>query len=622
MCGIFGYLGNRHIDLLAVTDVIKHRGPDSNGFLQYKIDEDQLIFSDPHIDEKWRGKHVLFGFRRLAIIDINERSNQPFSSIDNKFHIVFNGEIYNYKELKTDLLELGVKFITDSDTEVLLNAYMTWGTDCFNKFNGMWALGILDMHNEKLIISRDRFGIKPLYFAIEDNGKSVYFASEIKQLFCAGVKKTNNENVILDFLEKSILDHSQETFFKDIFSIKPGSYNEISLGATGPFKTTLYWSLNDDFELKKISYSKAIIDFKSIFFDSIRLRFRSDVPVGSCLSGGLDSSSLVSTAAIMFNHDINTFTAINSYKNYDERYYANLVCDQFQNVKPVLCQIDYEFFLSEFDKILYHQDEPFPGMGLIPQWGIMKKSHEVNVRVLLDGQGGDELLAGYRKFYAFYLKELIASFHFITFVKEFYHLLKNRDFQFFNISGMKRYLIRSKDKSFLSEKGKQLKSYSEIGFFSSRNVQQRSKLDIEKYSYPCLLRYEDRNSMAFSIETRVPFMDYRLVEFLFSVPTKYKIRNGMTKSILRDAMTGIIPEEIKMRISKLGFATPQNEWMNKELREYFLNYFNEMRNPYLDHENILLSFKSGKKDNDFFFRMFCFDKWYQQHFGILNKPEP
>lgn len=618
MCGIFGYIGNKHIDLLSSTDVIKHRGPDSNGFLQYRIEKDELIFSDAHIDENWRGKHVLFGFRRLAIIDLDERSNQPFTSFDNKYHIIFNGEIYNYKELKSELCSLGFEFLTDSDTEVLLSAYIAWGTECFKKFNGMWALVILDIIEKKLIISRDRFGVKPLYFAIEDNGQSVYFASEIKQLFSAGVKKEINENVILDFLEKSILDHSQETFFNGIFSIKPASYNEISLMDIGPIKTSYYWSFNKGLNFRKISYENAVADFKSIFFDSIRLRFRSDVPVGSCLSGGLDSSSIVSSAATMLNHDINTFTAINSHIKYDEQKYAKLVSEKFQNVKPVICPIDYNMFLSEMDKILYHQDEPFPSMGLVAQWEIMKKSGKEQVKVLLDGQGGDELLAGYRKFYAFYLKELALDLHLFTFMKELYYLLKNSEFHFFNIRGIKRYLFVSKDKTFLSEKGKKLKSFSQIGLNSANTVRDRIKLDIEKFSYPCLLRYEDRNSMAFSIETRVPFMDYRLVEFLYELPTSYKIKNGMTKVILRDAMSGILPNQIKSRISKLGFATPQEEWMNNELKEYFIKYFQEMRNPYLNNENILLSFKNGKKDNDFFFRMLCFDKWYQLHFEIVK----
>jgi len=615
MCGLFCYLGKKHIDLVAATDIIKHRGPDSNGFLQYRIDEDELIFSTPDIEETYKGSHLLFGFRRLAIIDLNERADQPFSSADQKYHVIFNGEIYNYKELKYELQSLGFNFQTSSDTEVLLQAYAAWGTACFEKFNGMWAIAILDIPNQKLICSRDRFGIKPMYYFIDNISKSFYFSSEIKQLFTVGVEKNINENVILDFLNKSILDHTQETFFKNIYSLKAGSYNEISLAENGEIKTTFYWKLQNNIEYQKLTYGQAVTEFKNLFFDSIRLRFRSDVPVGSCLSGGLDSSSIISTASKMFDFKINTFTATVSYSKYDEKLYAKMVSEKYKNISPTFCHLDHQFFLEEIDKLIHQHDEPFPSMGIVAQWLIMKKAKEQNVIVLLDGQGGDESLAGYRKFYAFYLKELLNDFHFCTFIKESFYLIKNKEFNFFNLLGLKRYLLKNDNKDYFSKEGKKLTSTLVFGLKSASTVQERSKLDIEKLSFPCLLKYEDRNSMAFSIETRIPFMDYRIVEFLYSLPTKYKIRNGYTKAILRDAMIDIIPDKIRKRISKLGFATPQNEWMNNELKSYFLQYFKTMRNPYLDHDHIYSTFQKNKNNNDFYFRIFCFEKWYQLHFG-------
>jgi asparagine synthase (glutamine-hydrolysing) len=616
MCGIFGYVGDQHIDLKGATDIIKHRGPDSDGFLQYNIDSGSLVYQDSQIDSSWKENFLLFGFRRLAIIDLNERANQPFSSADNKYHLVFNGEIYNYKELRSELEAIGYKFLTSSDTEVLLNAYVEWGIGAFKKLNGMWAVGILDIPNQKLICSRDRFGIKPFYYSFNTQKKSFCFGSEIKQLFKAGVKKEFNENILLDFLDKSIVDHSQETFYKNVFSLKPGSYMEMPLENITDKKSYTYWSLKDSPSYEVNNYEDATKQFKELFTDSVRLRFRSDVPVGSCLSGGLDSSSIVSTAADIFDFPIHTFTSRYDIKKYDESYYANLIHEKYKTTVPNYCQLDESLFLAEIDKVIYHQDEPFPSMSILAQWEVMKKAKEENVVVLLDGQGGDESLAGYRKFYAFYLKELLSQFKLGKFFKELIYLQRNKGFNFFDLKGIKRYLNISEQINYLSPKGKTLKSSANFGFSSAKTLQDRSRLDIEKFSFPPLLRYEDRNSMAFSIETRIPFMDYRLVEFLYSMPSEYKIRNGFTKAILRDAMVGILPEQIKDRVSKLGFATPQDIWMENGLRNHFISYFEKMRNPYLDHTTISSSFKSdSKKDKDLFFRIYCFDRWYQTNFN-------
>jgi len=616
MCGIFGYVGSENFDMKKATDIIIHRGPDSEGFLQY-IPSLNKINKESKISGTEFG--ISYGFRRLQIIDLKEKSNQPYTDLSKNYHLIFNGEIYNYIELRKELITLGYNFITKSDTEVLLTSYIEWGNACFEKFNGMWAVSILDIKAKKVICCRDRFGIKPLFFNINTHKNSVCFASEIKQFFEVGIDKEINENVIRDFIDTGILDSTNETFFKGIYHLPAGSLMEIDFKDQKKINTniTKYWSLEIDKKYSKISYSEAKLKMKELFDDSVKLRFRSDVPIGSCLSGGLDSSSIVVSAASQFDFKINTFTSKFDIKKFDESNYVENIAEKYHNVKINYCQLTEDIFLSEIDKVIYHQDEPFGSMGLLAQWEVMKLAKNKGVTVLLDGQGGDELLAGYRKFYAFYLKEKLLSFSLIKFFKALFYLLKSKEFNFFDREGIERYLGVKSSVNYFSQLGKTLTSKSIIGFSSSSSLRERSKLDIEKYSYPSLLRYEDRDSMAFSIESRVPFLDYRLVEFLYSVSSDFKIRKGFTKAILRDALKDLLPVEIRKRKSKLGFSTPQDIWMNDKLRIYFEKYFSEMKNPYFNSKEILNSFKkypSNKVSSDLFFRIYCFDCWYQKHF--------
>ncbi len=615
MCGIFGYIGKNNIDIKAATDIIEHRGPDSEGFLSYSIDKKRLAQSSADIE----GYHVSFGFRRLAIIDLKDHANQPFSSENGQYHIVFNGEIYNYLEIRQELEEFGVEFSTDSDTEVLLKSYVQWGVSSFNRFNGMWAFSILDLKKNKVICSRDRFGIKPFFYHVADG--ELYWASEIKQFFSVGVEKTINENVIKDFIDQNIVNSTNETFFDDIYSLNAGSYFEINVGALEDIKVVpkKYWELSVNEEFKNYDYESAKKKFKNLFLSSVNLRMRSDVRVGSCLSGGLDSSSIVSSVGYQFeDQHFQTFTSKFDLKKYDESEYVTKLTNKYEKLQSNFCQLDEDKFLAQIDDVIYYQDEPFGTMSLLAQWEVMKLAKQDNTTVLLDGQGGDELLAGYRKFYAFYLKEKLMNFQFLKFFAALKHLVFNREFNFFDFEQIKRYLNIKPSITYYSTKGQKLKSNSEIGLSGASSMRDRSKLDIERYSFPPLLRFEDRNSMAFSIETRVPFMDYRLVEFLYSISSDFKIRKGYTKWILRDALKGILPDEIRKRKSKLGFSTPQDVWMQDKLKPFFADYFRTMKNPYFDATSISNSFDEFPKNkisSNFYFRIYCFDRWYQMHFN-------
>ena len=617
MCGIFGYVGNNRIDLKAATDIIRHRGPDAEGFLQYHPESGQLIH---HVDKSIQDgpKRVLLGFRRLSIIDLNEHSNQPFSDPTDQYHLIFNGEIYNYLELRQELEKKGHVFRTQSDTEVLLQAYLQWGVDCVKKFNGMWAFCLLDIPGQRLFCSRDRFGIKPFFYHPDHNG-NLYFASEIKQILTQQIEKKLNEKLVRDFIDKGIVDHTLETFFEGIYQLPAASFMCFDLRAPVECKPRKYWELESNADYEKLDYHTAKAQFKNLFTDSVKLRFRSDVPVGSCLSGGLDSSSIVAVASQVFDFPIHTFTSQFDLQQFDETTYVRMLKDQYRNLNTHFCQLNEEIFKKEIHRVIFHQDEPFGAMSILAQWEVMKLAKNNKVTVLLDGQGGDEQLAGYRKFYAFFLKEKLGNLQLKQFFKEGFFLLKNKDFDFFSAEGIKRYLGIKASFDYYNARGENLPLQARIGLTAASTMNERAKLDINQFSFPPLLRYEDRNSMAFSIESRVPFMDYRLVEFLYSIPSDYKIRNGYTKAILRDSLNGTLPDAIGRRISKLGFATPQEVWMGTTLFPYFYNYFKAMDNPYLDNQKNATAFqklaKTKREYSDLFFRFFCFDKWFQIHFG-------
>ncbi|MEI8279400.1 MAG: asparagine synthase (glutamine-hydrolyzing) [Bacteroidota bacterium] len=618
MCGIFGYIGKEYVDLKGATDIITHRGPDAEGFLGYDI-EQKKISKDINDCLAISGPKLLLGFRRLSIIDLSSHADQPFSDPQRGLHITFNGEIYNYIEIRKELEAKGYNFRTKSDTEVLMYSYAEWGESCVEHFNGMWAFAILDEKMGKLFCSRDRFGVKPFYYA--QLGQGLVWGSEIKQLFVAGVPKIINEDVIRDFLDRSLADHTYQTFFKGIYQLLAGHSFTIDIhnthNAIQP-KILRHWELLPDDQYQNITYQDAQSEFKRLFSDSVKLRFRSDVPVGSCLSGGLDSSSIVTVAATMFDTDINTFTSRFESKKFDESYFANLVNTKYKNVVPHFCSLNEEILQSEIDELIYHQDEPFGTFGIMAQWEVMKLAKQNDVIVLLDGQGGDELLGGYRKYYAFFLKELVQRHQYALAAKNAFYLVKNKEFNFFNKEGIYRYLGLTNKLNYLSDLGKQLKPGIQIGLGSVSDMNGKAKQDIEHFSYPPLLRFEDRNSMAHSIETRVPFMDYRLVRFIYSLPATYKIREGYTKALLRDSLKGLLPEETRTRISKLGFATPQSDWMGDKLNTYFASYFRTMNNPYLDNKAISDDFgayPNSKLHSWDFSRLFIFDRWYQQHFN-------
>ena len=578
--------------------MMSHRGPDGTGF--YVKD------------------NIALGHKRLAIIDLSGAGNQPMSNEDDSLHLVYNGEIYNFIELREELLKNGHIFKSVTDAEVILHSFEEWGKECLNRFNGMWSFVIWDEKKKELFCSRDRFGVKPFYYL---SGKDLFvFASEIKPLL-KFIKSIPNDVLIYDFLKTGIMDHTDETFFQGIKKLPAACFARVS--ETGEMKIKKYW----DFKVSERLFSGAddeergVKIFSDLFTDSVKLRLRSDVPVGSCLSGGLDSSAVVCTMSELLKGkgDQKTYSSCFEDPRVDERKYIEEVAEKTKAEKNYVFPGPKEF-LEELDKILFHQEEPFAGTSIYAQWRVIKEAKK-SVKVLLDGQGGDELLLGYRKFYFFHLKNLLKNKKYLLFFKEalafFSSLQTLRTINF--KSGLRYFKLGGKIQgidNLLSPDFKKRFSDRKIDFSCQKDISQRIKEDIAKYSLPVLLRYEDKNSMAHGIETRLPFLDYRLVEKVSLMPFDLKLRNGWSKFILRKAMKGALPEKIRLRKSKLGFATPEESWMKREMKSDIKKTIENCRFiiKYINKKELLKAldnFFSGKSfiSSGIIFRFYILEKW-------------
>ena len=616
MCGICGMFGIADETLLNnMKEKIKHRGPDGHG--SYYDYESKLAL----------------GHLRLSIIDLSERGKQPMISWDKNYSITFNGEVYNYIEIKEELLSRGYQFVSETDTEVILYSYIEWKEKCLDKLNGMFAFAIWDNRRQELFCARDRFGVKPFYY-YNKNGVFL-FASEIKSILSyERLERKPNDNLIYDYLVDGFVDHTDETFFQDVFKLMPGHYMIVDTNRNIRIKK--YWDvfinnkLTDDRDKEQ-----AVKQFRSLFEDSVRLRLRSDVPVGSCLSGGLDSSSIVcevnnqllnneSTNKNAISEQQKTFSSCSEDKCFDERQFIEYVTDKARVEKNYIFPCS-EDLIKDLEKLVYYQEEPFTSTSIYAQWSIMKRAREKGVIVLLDGQGADEIMAGYRKFRIYMVKELVKNKKYAIAIKELFgglsqfkasYNFKQDIFKIFRILGKKKQsheFMRFIKAEFLTQKRDDKNAVAK-DFASALNN------DIKKYSLPSLLRYEDKNSMVFAIEARVPFLDYRLVEYVASLPLIYKINNGWSKWILREAMRGVIPEDIRMRKDKMGFVTSEQQWF-KEKKEYFLEVFRDedfKANKYIDREQVIREFDRiiDGKVNANLWRLINLELWLRCYFGL------
>ncbi|HBC87113.1 MAG TPA: asparagine synthase (glutamine-hydrolyzing) [Lentisphaeria bacterium] len=625
MCGISciidksGLLDNG--TLSRFTDAVAHRGPDGRGFAKF-ADSEGLPEAD---GEKF---YVGLGHRRLSIIDLSEAGSQPMFSADKSHAIVYNGEIYNHIELRRELENEGVVLRSHCDTEVVLEAYRRWGAKCLSKFNGMWAFVILDRKRRKLILSRDRIGVKPLYFLSRNGFLAV--GSELKQFFALpDFKAVPNRSSCLLYLTTGY-EAPPETFFSGVFSFPPSSYAEISLDTplVNPVK---YWD-PDSFSVRRHNYAGIVPEIGKIFSSAVNFRLRSDVPVGGCLSGGLDSSSIFAEMKNLSpsSRTFSAFSACFEDPAADERPFMKKVIDRTSSVHVKVFPNEKEL-VEDLPAFLRQHDEPVGSISMYAQYKIMQAARENKIPVLLDGQGGDELFSGYWPSYMMNLNFQVKDFFRLkftpplpTFLPDILGALTpygNPEIFRQSFLNYMEYRKRSEKHLPFEIKKKYLPEIAEHPLYSwhmtARNLppDEYRKAEIFKIHLPRLLKWEDRNSMAFSIESRVPFLDVRLVELLLTVKPEMNMKNGWTKYLFRKAMDGKLPSDICWRKDKKGFETPQEKWMKSgPFNKHLISWASEKNHPVSefisdDFQEIQMKIIDGSFDATRMFRLFCMDYW-------------
>ncbi|MBI3133226.1 MAG: asparagine synthase (glutamine-hydrolyzing) [Bacteroidetes bacterium] len=556
MCGIFAAIsierpfnaGDRLRFDNALNRLI-HRGPDAGQARVFSFNDQAENFN------------LYLGHRRLAIIDLDQKSNQPFE-VDG-LHIIFNGEIYNYLELRHEL-EKDFRFVSNSDTEVILRYYQKFGTAGFDKFNGMWAFVIYDSVRKKIVVSRDRFSVKPLYVHEENN--QIFLSSEIKLLKTLNTTLSPNQKIIERFLNQMLIDVGGETFYNEITMFPAMTVLEIDL-PSGKRNQKKYW----DFQQPDMpaSYAERKELFRSLLIDSLKLRLRSDVPLGTLLSGGLDSSAITALIHDHLNNRVQSFSVVADEKKYSEEKFVDLLIRE-KKINNHKLWFKTDLALENIQRVLDCQDEPYGSLSVVAQYLLFEKVRkEADITVLLSGQGADEVLLGYNKFFFFHLLQLKKQGSYLKIAGKVYSsFVKGTSVREFSWKDAKRYLPgrTNKGRDFFK------KPLFEDTIWEFETMTSRQIQDISLYSIPQLTHYEDRNSMAHNIEVRLPFMDFRLVNFLIHSPVEDKLKGGWTKYLLRDAIHEL-PNAIRWRKDKKGFVTPEEEWLAGPLGQYIISYF-------------------------------------------------
>lgn len=571
MCGIAGILSlnSNQISLEALvkmTDSIIHRGPDGSG---HWINEEGTVG---------------FGHRRLSILDLSESGAQPMHYMD-RYTLTFNGEIYNYVEIKDRLLKQGYQFRSHSDTEVLLALFDSKREKCLEDLDGMFAFALLDKQTGEVFCARDRFGEKPFFYT--EYQDAFYFASEMKEFWATGLPKNPDPEMIFNYLHFDLLEnHSDlgQTFFKGVRKLAPGHF---LIWRNGSIAIKKYWGINPKNQNLFIGQTEAKDKFRSLFLESVSRRLRSDVLVGSSLSGGIDSSLVVCAIDdLLKDHPEsiqNTFSA--RFKNFhkDEGYFIQKVREKTRITSHEVYS-EMDDLEGVFDKICYHQEEPFGSASILVQYQVYELAKKKGVTVLLDGQGADEILAGYHPYFTTFFNE-IRKRSGTQFEKEFSAYQQLHEGNTINAKiqkpGMKqavasnfprmvnkfaRKVINMKMKNsalmaddFFAEYKSE--AYNDFNF-DFGNLNSHLYFSTFEIGLPTLLRYADRNSMAHSREVRLPFLSHELVEFVFSLPSELKIKEGWTKYLMRASFEDLLPEEITWRKDKIGFEPPQKTWMD------------------------------------------------------------
>lgn len=557
MCGISGIILKsasrvREEDLATMNQAIVHRGPDDGG---------QVFHGG-----------VGLGSRRLSIIDLSPAGHMPMERGDGSLWCVYNGEIYNHEELRRELIGLGHVFRSRADTEVILAAYQQWGRDCLSRFNGMWGFAIHDRAKGLVFCARDRFGVKPFHFL--DREDRFVFGSEIRQLLPHLARLRARGELLGTFLLSGATDYSNETFFEGIDKLPAG--HSLTYDLHSHSYRIERWYSPATLELGGRSEASLVEEFVSRFDRSIELRLRSDVRVGACLSGGLDSSLIAAMASARHHRSgaaerFRAVTAISTQPSFDESHYAEAVVNA-SGLEWVRTRPDHAMFIDFLDRVVVTQEEPFPTTSMIFQYFVMKAAREAGITVLLDGQGGDEILLGYPIYRGAYLNRIRRTRGLMAMWREMWSGRGSHDIRLLSLL---KYMVGMQSASLRSRWYEKRHSYFRNPPATPRVLQRQAdaaaditelqKLDVFCSVLPGLLRYEDRSSMAWSIETRLPFLDFNMVEFCLSLPVEMKIREGWSKYLLRRAASGRLPDSVVWRRSKFGFESPESDWLGPYL---------------------------------------------------------
>lgn len=546
MCGICGFIGldgapAQEREVRNMMHLMRHRGPDDDG----------MFVAD----------NVALGFVRLSILDLSDAGHQPMVSRNNRYVIVYNGEVYNYIELRAELKAAGYDFKSGTDTEVVLTAYDHWGESCLQKLNGMFAFVVYDRHTGKAVLVRDRFGVKPLYYT--QVGQRLYFASEIRPLLSVMPRDlvTVNDQAVFDYLAYERVDLTADTFFANIRKLSHGNLMVVTNGRT---RISRWYNLEE-----RIGEPFAGIEAYSEALDSaVNLALRSDVPLGVSLSGGLDSSSIVSLLLKRLGmNNLHTFSAIygKGIKG-DESLYIEEFSPFLKNMNFV--SPSSESLLEDLNDFVEAHQEPVPRTGPYAQYKVMQLA-QGTVKVTLDGQGADEVMGGYNDVFGFFFKTLLTQRRYALCAREVYR--KMGGFGAVGAltsgvyhalpAGVQNFMLRQAKRTIDSNFFRKHQASSQVrNLLLSSGDMKGALLDMVEHKLEHLLKWGDLNSMRFSIESRVPFLDYRLVEGVLGMPADSFIKNGYTKNILREATKGIVPETIRLRRDKVGFGTPENDW--------------------------------------------------------------
>lgn len=632
MCGIFTVINNRKLNykINDFLSAIEHRGPDDFGW----VDWNNGVPTFGKEDSMLKGE-VIQGHTRLSILDLSDLGWQPMRSDCGKYTLSYNGEIYNFIELREELKALGYSFKSESDSEVLLYGLIEWKEALLPKLRGMFAFTFFDSANAELIIARDFFGIKPLFYSQIDS--DIAFSSEVQQLLlCEGVSAGSNAQSVYDYLVAGATEHSANSTFKDIKIFPPASYAKYKLGHSKPIEIIKYWELN---YTKRINptFEEAVKKVRELFLDSVRLHMRSDVPVGAALSGGIDSSAIVCAIRhINPNQEIHSFSFIADDEKLSEEKWVDIVNDHVGAHAHKIKATKNEL-IEDLDDLINTQREPFGSTSIYAQYRVFKQARSSGITVMLDGQGADEMLAGYITYQStllsHYIKKgrLVKAYRFYkncvantsnnqsSLLQNTFHALVPSTFG----KLIKRLFLKNKRVNWLSNKWLADNNVNDNGSIKrvkdiSSPLHGHLKSSLCDFGIPHLLRYEDRNSMRWSIESRVPFLHVDLVEYLFSLPEEFLLNeDAKSKYIFREAMRGIVPDSILDRKDKIGFATPEKKWLTQMDSWVQEQLQNSKKMPMFNHEELKKEWDrvvTGKTAFDFrCWRWLNLIKWLNQN---------